>query len=326
MNKDIKTFIKNNQLIKDRETIVLGLSGGPDSIFLLHLLAEYYKKGTIKLIGAHLDHQWRTDSGKDTEFCKESCNELNVPFVSATAASLNLNLKKGSKEEQGRIMRRYFLETVAYEHKAQLIALAHHAQDQQETFFIRLIRGTTLSGLTGMRPQYGAYIRPLLETNKSDILKYLDDHKIAYLTDPTNVSDEYLRNRIRKRVMPALQECDSRFDQNFTRTMYNLQASEQVLEQLTLGTFQQLASKKNDGYQLTYKTLLQLHPYLQKRILMFWMIVERVIFTPTDTFLDEIIRFLLQPTSKAHTLHQTWKLVKTKDTCYIDHTDSDTSL
>ena len=316
----IQTFIKNNQLIKDGETIVLGLSGGPDSMFLLHLLADYHKKGTIKLIAAHLDHKWRPNSEKDTAFCKQACEDLGIPFVSETADELSLQLKKGSKEEQGRIMRRYFLEKVAHEHKAHLIAFAHHAQDQQETFFIRLIRGTTLSGLTGIRPQYGPYIRPLLETNKSDIITYLDEHKIAYLTDPTNVSEEHLRNRIRKHVIPALQECDKRFNNNFVRTMYNLQASEQVLEQLTLGTFQQLASKKGDGYQLAYKKLLQLHPYLQKRILMFWMIVERVTFTPTDTFLDEIIRFLHQPESKAHTLHTSWKLVKTKDACYIEST------
>ena len=154
-----------NNLIAESSKIILGLSGGPDSIYLLHKLASLRNTGTIKeLIAAHLDHEWRQDSAKDVAFCKQACKSLNVPFVSKKLSELNLSFK-GSPEEIGRNARRYFLEQIRTKHNADLIALGHHLQDQEETFFIRLIRGTSLSGLCAMWPKKGFYIRPLLQMN-----------------------------------------------------------------------------------------------------------------------------------------------------------------
>src|SRR5579859_4278080 len=148
----ILEFTKNNHLIPDNHKIVVGLSGGPDSIFLLHLLADIRTQKNITLIAAHLDHQWRSNSAEDVIFCKKACDDLGIPFVSAQASDLSVAIKpNGSKEEVGRKLRRAFLESVAQQHNAHAIALAHHLQDQEETFLIRLIRGTTLSGLIGMR-------------------------------------------------------------------------------------------------------------------------------------------------------------------------------
>ncbi len=179
------------------------------------------------------------------------------------------------------------------------------------------MRGTTLSGLTSISAQHGMYIRPLLETNKQDILDYLDEHNIAYLTDPTNASQEFLRNRIRTNVLPALTECDQRWDTNFLRTLTHLQDIEEFLVQLTKTTFASIATQKNDVWHLEPKKLLALAPILQYRILLHWLIINKVSFTPTQKFLDEILRFLQQPGTKKHQIHEAWTLVKNKDTIFI---------
>ena len=146
MIKAIHAFIAHHNLIFANKTVVVGLSGGPDSVFLLHLLST---KFNIDLIAAHLDHEWRPDSHKDVEFCRDLAKKYDVPFVTQEISELPISLKfDGSLEDVGRRARRFFFESICTSHNADLIAVAHHAQDQQETFFIRLLRGASLTGLT----------------------------------------------------------------------------------------------------------------------------------------------------------------------------------
>ena len=216
----IHSFANSHKLLADNQTIIIGLSGGPDSVFLLHFLAHLRPTYNLTLVAAHLDHQWRENSADDVLFCRQLCDTLNIPLASNTISDLGLSLKfNGSQEEIGRKARRFFLESVKAQQNAHTIALGHHAQDQQETFFIRLVRGASLSGLTGMKVKEKDYIRPLLATNKKVILEYLHANNISYLRDPSNESDAYLRNRIRKHVIPALQLCDTRFETNFASTL-----------------------------------------------------------------------------------------------------------
>ncbi len=139
--EQIDTFVQKHQLIPQGSKVVLGLSGGPDSVFLLHYLAHRQKKGSISLIAAHLDHEWRPDSAKDEQFCREIAQKNNICYTRCKLSKLSLEYKfNGSTEELGRKARRHFLESVKTEHHADYIALAHHLQDQQETFFISLVR------------------------------------------------------------------------------------------------------------------------------------------------------------------------------------------
>jgi tRNA(Ile)-lysidine synthase len=237
-----------------------------------------------------------------------------VPFISRKISELSFTAKwDGSQEELGRNMRRQFFKLVAHEHKADRIALAHHLQDQEETFFIRLIRGSSLTGLTAMRAQNGMYVRPLLEVNKQDIIAYLDTHSIAYLIDPSNESSDFLRNRIRNTVLPPLRTCDTRFDQNFLTTLNRLKDTESFLEQLTEQTFNQITKIHDNTRQLDSKSLLVLHPVIIYRVLLYWLIQSQVQFPPTQKFLDEILRFLKQPGNKVHAIHSEWSLVKQKE-------------
>lgn len=322
MLAQIHTFITTHHLIPENSTVVVGLSGGPDSVFLLHLLADMHQQKNISLIAAHLDHQWRAESHHDVLFCKQITQELGIPFEHGTAAEFAHLIKhNGSQEEVGRKLRRIFLENVAHKHNAHAIALAHHLDDQEETFFIRLIRGTTLSGLIGMKPRNGKYIRPLLETRKEAILTYLREQNIAYLTDPTNSAETYLRNRIRLKIVPLLHEADARFDGNFLRTLHSLQASESYLDHLTKKIFSQITYMKDGSARLDTTQFFAQDPYMQKRLLMHWLILHQAPFVPTKRFLDEITRFFEQSGSKEHAIHEQWSVVKDNNLAWIKKAD-----
>ena len=160
----IDHFIERHSLIPKNSKVIVGLSGGPDSVFLLHLLAHKKNHGLVQdVVVAHLDHEWRPNSDEDVQFCHELAKKYDIRLVAAKMSDLSISLKfNGSKEEVARHARRFFFEQLRKKENADTIALAHHAQDQQETFFIRLIRGASLAGLTAIKPQHGYYIRPLL--------------------------------------------------------------------------------------------------------------------------------------------------------------------
>lgn len=314
----IEQFILKHHLIKNGDKMVVGLSGGPDSVFLLHVLASLQKTHNITLIAAHLNHEWRDEAHQEQQDCKLLACTLNIPFVTAKKSELATTFKhNGSQEEYGRKLRRYFLEKVLREHGADSIALAHHAQDQEETFFIRLIRGSSLTGLTAIKPKNGFYIRPLLETHKTEILDWLHTNKISYAIDKSNESSDYLRNRIRLNVLPALRTCDERFETNFITTLNRLKTTEHFLEQLTQKTFEEISSIQNDQRYINIAQLLDTDEPLRSRILMHWLIRENVSFPVTHAFLDEMMRFLKNPQGGTHAAHQQWSLVKKQQTAFL---------
>lgn len=302
---NIIKYSDKNTLIPNNSVIVVGLSGGPDSVFLLYFLKHLAALRNLTLIAAHLDHQWRQDSHKDVQLCMQLCKDLDVPFVTKTVSELSMPPIAGTPEQKGRAQRRFFLEQVVQEHNADYIALAHHQQDQQETFLIRLIRGATLSGLASMRPKAGIYIRPLLQTSKADILSYLDENGIAYISDPTNQDEAMLRNRIRSKVIPALIACDNRFEQNFMRTLSSLQETEIFLENLTNALFDQISHEDTGVILVDKEKFFSQDAYMQHRILLALLIKNQVPFVPTQSLLAEIMRFLHNKSVK-HAIGDQW--------------------
>lgn len=316
-----QTVLENaKKLIPESSTIVLGLSGGPDSVFLLYLLLQLKKTGHIQnIIAAHLDHEWRPDSAQDTQFCKNLAKQYGIPFETKKLSELPIDLKwEGSKEELARNARRFFLESIQQKYNADAIALGHHLQDQQETFFIRLLRGASLTGLCSMWAQYGPYIRPLLETNKADILDYLTTHDIAYLEDPSNQYEMFLRNRIRTTVIPALKAADDRFDTTFLHTLGRLQETEQYLDQHAHQLFTAMSRKADGKLEVFIDQLLAQPPIMQSRLIMLWLQQEGVQFPVGQTFIDEIRRFLRSPHGGTHSLHETWRMIKKRNVAWID--------
>jgi len=300
----------NESIIPNNSTIIVGLSGGPDSIYLLHKLYSFQKKFNIKIIAAHLDHEWQSSSQIASDLCQTTCNSLRISLIIKKASELEFKHKwNGSKEELGRNMRRYFFESLADEYAASAIALGHHQQDQQETFFIRLLRGSSLAGLVGIKNHDELYIRPLLESFKEDIMEYLTKNKILFYNDPTNTSDDYLRNRIRNHLIPCIKKIDDRFEKNLTTTMNQLSQTDHFITQSVNQEFNKIL--KADG--LILKDFLELHIMLQQRILLKFMITENISFKPSQKLFNEMIRFLKNKKNNKHTIYPSWTIEKKKD-------------
>ncbi len=296
-------------ILTSHTNIIIGLSGGPDSIYLLHKLVEYRHNTNITIIAAHLDHEWQESSQIATQLCQTTCDSLNVQFITKKISELKFEPKwNGSQEELGRNMRRFFLENCAQKFGATAIVLAHHQQDQQETFFIRLFRGASLTGLTGIQHTDGMYVRPILHHTKTDILHYLHTNNIAYYTDQTNTSDLYLRNRIRNSVIPACITADSRFENNLISTMNQLTKVDDFITQQAQKTLETIQSKCG----IEKITFLSLHQVLQQKILLLTLIENDIIFTPSQKFFTEIVRYLKTGQSKTHRINPSCTIQTTK--------------
>ena len=209
----------------------------------------------------------------------------------------------------GRRIRRSFFEEVARFFGAQSIALAHHAQDQQETFFLRMIRGASISGLASMRPRHGLYVRPLLKVTKSAILEYLSNHELSYCIDATNEQDTFLRNAIRLKVLPALKNCDSRFETNFNTTLTHIQETELFLERLAQAAFERITYRTDEGLFIDKTRFFAEDPFLYHRLILLWLCAEKAPFSPSSSLFNEIVRFL-HNSGTSHHLTPHWSLIK----------------
>lgn len=317
----VKEFLLKNNLIKQNNSvnkIIVGLSGGPDSICLLNILKKLESNFNLKLIAAHLDHEWRDKSALDVEFCKKVSKELDVDFVFEKASNIK-PIKKiisSSKEELGRVLRRQFLTDLLHIYKADFIALGHNYDDQIETFLIRLIRGSSISGLSCIKAVNNFYIRPLLDIKKLEILEYLNFNSLDYLIDSTNDQDLYLRNKIRKYVVPQLRFCDNRFDLNFKKSLLNLQKTDLFIEDLAFKLFSQITIKDGNDLIIDKIKFIELennYSYLYHRIILLWLCQNNVEFIPSTLFFNEILKFIKYANSKIHKIHVNWHIYREKN-------------
>lgn len=303
--------------IPRNSTIIVGFSGGPDSLYLLLRLKEIEQSHNLKLIAAHLDHQWRPESGQELLWCEQICVQLSIEFVSERASNIASKiLFNGSKEQHARHMRRYFFEEIATRYSPVYIALAHHKDDQIETFFIRLSRGASLQGLAGIKEHDGRYIRPLLNISKQEIVDYLNANNIDFLQDPSNNDPAFLRNRIRNQLIPILPSIDTRLSQNIFTTMQHFASVDQLLEQMTLNTINSIATSQNP-LLLNTQQFLQLNPILQQRIILHLLIQAGANFIPSQALFAEIVRFLDSGKHFEHAMHPTYKIIKQKNSFSI---------
>jgi tRNA(Ile)-lysidine synthase len=308
--RPVDDYVAQHHLINPSDTIVIGLSGGPDSVFLLHYLVARRHEWQLNLIAAHLNHGWRAEADADQQWCKSLCERLNVPFVAQHAREIILDKKpNGSKEEQGRLLRRAFFNEVAQKYNAQSIALGHHHNDSIETFFLNLIRGSTISGLQGIKPKHKNIIRPLLCVTKQEILDYLKENKIEYLEDVTNVQLDFLRNRIRHQIIPAFEATDSRYENKIVQTMEHFAEVGQFLNTTT----QETLSKISNNGAVDLKAFNTLSPFLQKRVLLVWFKQHKVPIIYSSAWLDEILRFIETGKKSSHTIVENWQIQKNKN-------------
>jgi tRNA(Ile)-lysidine synthase len=190
--------------------VIVGLSGGPDSVALADALAEAGAEGAFRVVAGHIDHALRPGSREDAVFCVDLCGRLGIPLrVGVADVRGRARRDGGGLEEAARIERYAFLRAVMREEGAAAIAVAHTRDDQAETLLMRLLRGSGSRGLSGMRPRSGDVIRPLLAVSRAEVLEHLRHRGLTWRDDPTNADLSLLRNRVRRELLPYL---ESRFN------------------------------------------------------------------------------------------------------------------
>lgn len=205
MYKRIKQFTNENKMLEGINCVVVGLSGGADSVCLLLMLKELVDEN-VKIIAVHVHHNIRgTEADLDASFSKELSAKLGVEYREFRYDIPGMALREHmSEEEMGRKMRYEAFLSVADEYKNSIVAVAHHKNDQAETILFNLVRGSYLKGVRGMEAKSDRIIRPLLCVTGDEIREYLDNNGIRYCIDSTNAECDYSRNIIRNRVMPSL--------------------------------------------------------------------------------------------------------------------------
>lgn len=206
----IKAVIKDNELIKEGERVVVGVSGGADSVCLLLVLKEIMPLECITAV--HINHGIRGDeAARDEDFVLQLCKRQGIRLeIRRLDVPLFVRENKISEEEAGRVLRYRVFEEIRLLYKADKIAVAHNLNDVAETFIMNLSRGSGITGLTGIKLRSGVLIRPLIKTSRAEIEEIVTYLGESFITDSTNNSLIYTRNRIRKRVIPELEEVNER--------------------------------------------------------------------------------------------------------------------
>jgi len=202
----ITRTVERYRMLEPGELVLVAVSGGVDSIALLHALSELRDELGVDLAVAHLDHRIRSESGADAAFVEREAAKLGLPLVQeARDVPAYAKAKKLSLEEAAREVRYSFLEEVARRLNAQRVALGHHRDDLAETVLLNLIRGAGPVGLRGMAPVRGKFIRPLIECSRKEIEAFARERGLEYRLDRTNLEMDYLRNRVRLELLPLLE-------------------------------------------------------------------------------------------------------------------------
>lgn len=217
LNKVKETIIKYD-LIKPEDKIVLGVSGGPDSTAMLICLNELSKEMNFKIIVCHINHGIRENAKLDEEYVKKFCEDLKVPFfVLHTNVIEEAKKLKLGVEETGRLVRYNFFEEIMRQEGFNKIAIAHNKNDNVETIIMNVLRGSGTSGLKGIEPKSGIYIRPLIEIPREEIEEFTSKYEPRH--DESNDENEYTRNKIRNIVIPYVKK---EFNPNIVETITRL--------------------------------------------------------------------------------------------------------
>ncbi|MBR3704279.1 MAG: tRNA lysidine(34) synthetase TilS [Oscillospiraceae bacterium] len=212
--------------------ILCAVSGGRDSMALLHVLLEMAKYEGFAVAAAHYNHQLRESAAQDETLVREHCASLGLPFFAGRGdVRAYAKMHGTSIEDAARTMRYAFLQDAAQECGADYIATAHHRQDNAETLLLHLLRGSGLNGLGGIAPVRGNIIRPLLAADRADIDDYIEKNNISYVEDETNRDTVYTRNRLRLELLPLLEEIAPGSVGRVAETAQRLREDEDYLHQ-----------------------------------------------------------------------------------------------
>jgi tRNA(Ile)-lysidine synthase len=328
IKEEVKTTVRRHHLLAQDDRVLVAVSGGPDSVALLHLLHELCDEFSIHLEVAHLQHGIRGEEAKeDSRFVAELAGSLNLPFhlKEVNLPRIRSDAGKGNLEALAREERYRFFAEVVREYKLDKVATAHTEDDQAETVLMWLLRGAGMKGLGGMSPVHRlrvapensmstlTVIRPLLDVSKSEILEYLEDKKCAYRVDRSNQNTALLRNWIRLELLPKIQQ---RVGTGFSARLSHLAAmirdEDRFLEDLARKSYESIS----DSNRLSRAGLLSEPKALQRRILRHWIGRTRGHLRGVEfVHIDELLRLIKEGPSQGRlSIPGGWELMREYET------------
>lgn len=280
MYKKVMSYIKDNNLIKSGDKVLVALSGGPDSVCLLNILYNLKAELNIEVGAAHLNHLLRDkDAFEDEEYVKTLCKSLDIPcFVKRVDINKYSKDKKMSSEMAGREARYNFFDDIVKDEGYTKIATAHNANDQAETILFRLMRGSGIEGLCGIKVRRDKIIRPILCLSRKEVEEYIEKNNLKPRIDKTNFEKIYNRNKIRLDMIPYIKE-------NF---------NEDIIQ--TLNRMSVLLQKDNEFIENSARSFYEKHCIEQSD----YFIIKKEMFDNKEAVVTRVIRYALTNFSKTH--------------------------
>lgn len=265
----VRTYVKENKLLTSNDRIVVGVSGGADSVCLLLCLKALQDEYGLHLFVVHVNHGLRGQEARDDQWYVESlCERLKVPCHSVSVDVAMVAKENGySLEEAGRNLRYEIFQKEYIEKNCNKIAIAHNKNDQAETVLLNLVRGSGMQGLTGIKAWRNNIIRPLLGVSRDQIEGYLKEQQVSYCVDATNLEDVYTRNKIRLHVLPTLEEVNDQAISHIVNAAKQLAEVEAYLKKITDKLFDRIVTEINGQYFVKVNDLLEVDLVLRKRII-----------------------------------------------------------
>ncbi|MDI6600279.1 MAG: tRNA lysidine(34) synthetase TilS [Thermoanaerobacteraceae bacterium] len=267
-DKVIATVKKYNMLNKG-DGVVVGVSGGPDSLCLLYVLYNLRETFDLNLYVAHVNHGIRgNEADEDARFVEKTASILGLPFFILVVNVPEIVKNTGlSSELVGRNIRYEFFNEIALKEGARRIAVAHNKNDLAETFLLHLIRGSGPTGLVGIRPVNGRIIRPLIEVSRREIEEYLKANNIEPRIDATNYEEIYDRNRVRLKILPYMEELNPGVVDSIARTAALLREDEDFFEDIVLKLSGDCISSEDGRVSVEMQSLLRMQPSVRNRVI-----------------------------------------------------------
>ena len=260
-------YLIDSRLIPPCSHILVAVSGGADSVALLCLLHELSSRLDLHLHVAHLDHGLRKSSHEDADFVVTLAKTLGLKVsVDRQNVAHIARLRKKNLEEVARNLRREFLELTAKKYNCSLVALGHNADDQAETFLMRLIRGSGTKGLGGMRPKSGLFVRPLLDFYHDELVDYLECRNLSWHEDESNQDISFTRNRVRHQLLPILKNFNPKIVKQIDSLCEQLQVEEDFWEKIVRLKLNEIYTPDQDNYFLDRRLLAETDPALAGRV------------------------------------------------------------
>ena len=292
----VEQTVSTCQMFQPGDSVLVGVSGGPDSVALLYMLLSLSPGFSIRLGVAHLNHCLRgEDSDNDAEFVASLARELGLPYyIRKEDVQKYRNTHKLSLEEAARQVRYAFYENMAEKNGFNKIALGHHADDNAESVLMYLLRGSGPRGISGIPPvREGKFVRPLICLTKSEIIDFLESDRLKYVSDLTNRDTKHLRNRIRHHLLPMLKASyNPKITETLNRMASILRTEEEWIEEVINPVFKSCVSAvENKKIALSVSAMYRLHVAAQKRIVRKTIAqvkgnLRRITYTHTDAVLN----------------------------------------